>query len=163
MTIQFSKQTLQAYLEQLSSREPVPGGGSAAALSAALGAALVGMTANYSLGRKNNTKATDKKLAAIIKDADQIRRRLLELTTLDSKAYLKVSAARKGTAKAQKAAAKEARAVPAEVCKLCYKALALTPFLVEKGNPYLLSDVEVAAELLMAGFKGAMVMVRINS
>jgi len=39
-----------------------------------------------------------------------------------------------------------------------YQALDLTPFLVAKGNPYLLSDVEVAVELLEAGFMSSIVM-----
>ncbi len=163
MTINFADKTLNGYLTQLSSRESVPGGGSAAALTAAIGAALVAMAANYSLGRKGNTKAVEKRITKIAAEATTISQRLLVLTSLDSEAYLKVSAARKLDAKAQKAAAKPAREVPQEVCKLCYKALNLLPFLVERGNPWLLSDVEVAAELLMASFNGAQVMVRINS
>ena len=163
MTINFKDKTLQEYLGQLSRREPVPGGGSAAALTAAMAAGLISMVANYSIGRKANTKAVEKRLAKILAQSEPIRLRLLELTSLDSKAYLKVSAARLLDKKAQTQAAKEARAVPQEVCKLCYKALQLTPYLVQNGSPYLLSDVEVAIELLMAAFNGARIMVRINS
>jgi len=85
------------------------------------------------------------------------------LTSLDSEAYLRVTAARALDKKAQKQAAREAKAVPQEICKLCYKALQLTPYLADKGNPYLLSDVEVALELLMSAFNGARIMVRVNS
>jgi formiminotetrahydrofolate cyclodeaminase len=92
-----------------------------------------------------------------------MRHRLLELASLDSEAYLQVCKARTQDVKAQKTASKAARGVPLEICKLCYQGLDLTPFLVMKGNPYLLSDVEVAVELLSAGYNGAMVMVRINS
>jgi formiminotetrahydrofolate cyclodeaminase len=70
--------------------------------------------------------------------------------------------ARKLDLKAQKKATREAAAVGREVCRLCYKALDLAPFLVTKGNPYLISDVEAAIELLEAGFNASMVMVRIN-
>lgn len=163
MTVNFRDKTLQEYLDQLSRREPVPGGGSAAALTAALGVGLISMVTNYSIGRKSNTKAVDRRLAKILEKSEPIRLRLLELTSLDSEAYLKVSAARALDKKAQQQAAKEAKAVPQEVCKLCYKALQLTPYLAEKGNPYLLSDVEVALELLMSAFNGARIMVRINS
>ena len=105
----------------------------------------------------------DKRLAKILTSSEFIRLRLLELTSLDSEAYLKVSVARTLDKKAQQKAAKEAKAVPQEICKLCYKAVQLTPYLAEKGNPYLLSDVEVALELLMSAFNGARIMVRINS
>jgi len=153
MTINFKDKTLQEYLDQLARREPVPGGGSAAALTAALGLGLISMVTNYSIGRKSNTKAVDKRLSQILTNSEAMRLRLLELTSLDSEAYLK----------AQKGESKEAKAVPQEVCKLCYKAVQLTPYLVEKGNPHLLSDVEVALELLMSAFNSARVMVRINS
>jgi formiminotetrahydrofolate cyclodeaminase len=163
MTINFKDKTLQEYLGQLSRREPVPGGGSAAALTAAMGVGLISMVANYSIGRKSNTKAVEKRLAQILEHSEPMRQRLLELTSLDSEAYLKVSAARSLDKKAQARAAKEAKAVPSEVCQLCYKAVQLTPYLAQKGNPYLLSDIEVALELLMSAFNGARIMVRVNS
>ncbi len=163
MSVNFKTQTLQQYLEQLSRKEPVPGGGSAAALTAALGAGLVSMVANYSMGHKANTKAIDRKFEKILKQSQAIRQRLLELTSLDSQAYLQLCAARLQDKNAQKKASQAARAVPVEVCQLCYKAVDLTPFLVAKGNPYLLSDVQVAIELLTAGFNAASVMVRINT
>jgi formiminotetrahydrofolate cyclodeaminase len=163
MTINFKKKTLQEYLDQLASRQPVPGGGSAAALTGALGLGLISMVANYSIGRKVNTKAADKRFARILAQSERIRRRLLDITSLDSEAYLKVSAARSADKKVLKTATKGARVVAQEVCTLCHKAVRLTPFLAEKGNPYLLSDVEVALELLLAAFHGARIMVRTNS
>jgi len=164
MTINFRNKTLQEYLDQLSRREPVPGGGSAAALTGALAAGLISMVANYSLGRKTNTKAVQHRLVKILKSSEAIRRRLLELTSLDSQAYLSMCAATRSLdKKAQRRSAQQALAVPREICKLCHKAILLTPFLAEKGNPHLLSDVEVAIELLTAAFSGARIMVRVNS
>jgi formiminotetrahydrofolate cyclodeaminase len=163
MKVQFSNKTLNEYLNQLSSKEPVPGGGSAAAVTAALGAGLVAMVANYSIGRKDNTTALNKKFESTLKKSAVIRRRLLELASLDSEAYLQLRDSWTKDKKSQKMASKAARAVPLEICKLCYKALDLTPLLVAQGNPHLLSDVEVAVELLTAGFNGALVMVRVNS
>jgi formiminotetrahydrofolate cyclodeaminase len=163
MTINFKNKTLQEYLKQLSMCSPVPGGGSAAALTAALGSGLISMAANYSIGRKANTPAVEKRLAKILTHSESIRLRLLELTSLDSEAYLSVCAARSLDKKAQRQAARAARAVPQEICKLCYKAIQLTPYLAQKGSPYLLSDIEVAIELLFAAFNGARVMARANS
>ena len=78
----------------------------------------------------------------------------------DAQAYLGVVAARKLDAKAQKDAARKAAKVPKEICTLSYQAVELTPLIVEHGNPYLMSDVEVALELLLAGYHSAIVMVK---
>ncbi len=154
-------QSLKAYLEQLSARTPVPGGGSAAALTAALGAALISMAARYAL-RKDLPKADERLLKEVLKQSERIRKRLQVLVDLDAQAYARVVATRKSRASAQKAALRRARRVPLEVAQLCYAALDLTPPLVEKGSPYLLSDVAVAAEFLFAAFKSAMMNVQVN-
>src|SRR5271156_2976276 len=101
MTINFKDKTLQEYLGQLSRREPVPGGGSAAALTAAMAVGLISMVTNYSIGRKANTEAVNRRLAKILEQSEPMRLRLLELTSLDSQVYLKVSAARSLDKKAQ--------------------------------------------------------------
>ncbi len=163
MAIHFKDKTLQEYLDQLARREPVPGGGSAAALTGAMAVGLISMVANYSIGRKANTKAVEKHLSKVLAQSEAMRQRLLKLTSLDSEAYLKVAAARSLDKAAQRRAAKEARAVPQEICKICYKAVLLTPYLADRGNPYLLSDVEVALELLLAAFYSARIMVRANA
>lgn len=157
----FKDHTLQEYLDHLAAREPVPGGGSAAALSSALGAGLIAMVTQYSLG-KGKTKAVGARFQKILSKSNHIRARLLVLVDEDAQAYLGVVAARKLGPKAQKAAAKKAAQVPREICRLSYELVELTPFVVEHGNPYLMSDVEVALELLMAGYHSALVMVKIN-
>lgn len=162
MPLNFHQKTLEGYLDQLSRREPIPGGGSAAALTAAMGAALISMVTNYSIGRKANTAAVNARLNKILAQSERIRLRLLELTSLDSEAYLQIVEARSKDAKFQKKAARNAAAVGKEVCRLCYKSMDLAPYLVDKGNPYLISDIEAAIELLQAGFNASMVMVRIN-
>jgi methenyltetrahydrofolate cyclohydrolase len=162
MSLNFSQLTLSTYLEQLSRREPVPGGGSAAALTAALGAGLLSMVANYSIGRKSNTRAVDERLRKALKDTEKIRKRLLALATLDSKAYLKIVQSRHASVNIQKKASQQAAAVGTEVCRLSYQAMDLAPFMVKNGNPHLISDIEVAIELLHAGFNGSLTMVRIN-
>lgn len=163
MPINFANNTLKEYLNQLSSRQPVPGGGSAAALCAAMGVGLLAMVTEYSIGRKSNTAVTNKQLEKVLAQLNPMHQRLLALTSLDAEAYLGVSQAKTLDTKAKRKASLFAKQVPQEVCQLCFKAIKLAPLLVNKGNPYLLSDVEVAIELLMAGFNGARVMVRINS
>lgn len=157
----FKNHTIQEYLDRLSAREPVPGGGSAAALSSALGAGLVAMVINYSLG-KGKPKGIENKLAQLLKKVSAIREELLSLVDEDAKAYLEVVAARKMDKKAQKQAARKAAQVPRRICRLSYQAVDLTPYVVQHGNPHLLSDVEVALELLLAGYHSAVVMIKVN-
>lgn len=157
----YKNQSLKKYLECLSAREPVPGGGSAAALVGALGAALISMVANYSVNKKK-PKPADAKIRKTLQESEKIRKRLLELVDLDAKAYLRVVKTRHANPKIKKAALKNAREVPKEVCRLCYAAVKLTPILVTKGNRHLISDVRVALEMLTAAFHSAMVNVEIN-
>jgi len=151
----YKNQSLQFYLDQLASRNPVPGGGSAAALVGALGAALIAMVANYSVG-KGKTKKAQAKIKDVLRKSEKFRQQLLALVDRDAQAYLKVVQTRKAAPNIKHKARQKARAVPLETCRLCYDVLQLAPNLVEHGNPYLLSDVKVAVEMLWAGFNAAM-------
>ncbi len=156
----FQDYTLSEYCNVLSQKVSVPGGGSAAALTAALGASLLCMVVNYSLGKK--TADVDAKLTEILKKSEALRKRFLELVDLDAQAYLEFVNARKADEATKEKARKRACEVPLEIAKLCYEALDLAPYLVLEGNKYLVSDVEVALELLAAAYKSAMFNVRIN-
>ena len=157
----FKNYTLQQYVQQLSERKPVPGGGSAAALAGSLGAALISMVANYSLG-KGKPIDVEQKIKETLEKSEKLRLRLLELVDLDAQAYMAVVEARKKDEEAKKTAAKRASEVPLEIAKKCYEAVDLTSFLVIEGNQNLISDIQVANELLLSAFKSAMVNVQIN-
>ena len=160
-SLKYRNYSLKKYLDELASRSPVPGGGSAAAVAGALGAALIAMAARYSLG-KGKSKAVEAQIKSIIGKSEKIRRRLLLLVELDAKAYLGLVKARKKNRQAKEKARRKARETPLEICRLCYQAIALTPFLTKKGNPHLLSDVKAAIELLFSAFNAAMINVEIN-
>lgn len=153
----FKVHTLQEYVNVLAAREPVPGGGSAAALSAALGAGLISMVTQYSLN-KGSSASVERRLEKTLQKSEALRQSFLEYVDLDSEAYLDVVRTRKGPENEKKAALKKAAAVPREIAKLCSRAIDLTPFLVKEGNKWLLSDVEVAVELLTAAYKSSMIM-----
>ncbi|MFH1360446.1 MAG: cyclodeaminase/cyclohydrolase family protein [Candidatus Omnitrophota bacterium] len=157
----YKSQTIQEYLGHLSSKEPVPGGGSAASLVAALGLGLIGMAARYAKGRKNS-KAVDQKIKNILKRSEAMRRRLLQLVDLDAKVYLNVRKISNSKTTLKKKALKKAQDVPREVCRLCYEAVGMTPFLVKHGSPYLVSDIQVAVEFLLAAFRASLIHIEVN-
>ena len=157
----FKNYSLSEYTRVLSLKVPAPGGGSAAAATAALGAALLSMVANYSLG-KTFSRPNKQKIKWALKQSEQLRKRFLALVDLDAQAYLNVVKTRKASPAKRNAARRKAAEVPLEVCKLCYKAVQLSPALVCYGNKYLVSDVKVALELLLAAFNAARINVEIN-
>ncbi len=123
---------------------------------------MIGMVARYSLG-KGKPKSVENQIKKILQKSDKLQKRFLELVDLDAQVYLGVVKARQASARVKKAAAKRARQVPLEICRQCYGGVELTPFLVREGNKYLVSDVQVAIELLLAAFKAALINVQINS
>ena len=154
---QYKNYSLKKYLDSLSAKTPVPGGGSAAALTACLGLSLLSMVVQYSIGKSIDVKV-ENKWAHILKQIEVINRRCLELVDLDAQAYLNVVKNRQGSVKEKLKAEAAARKVPREICQLCYKVIELAPFIVVNGNKYLLSDVKVALELLLAAFNSARVL-----
>lgn len=158
---QYKNHTLSEYLNALAERQPVPGGGSASAYAGALGVGLILMVARYSLG-KGADRLVEARFKSTIKKAEAIRRRLLVLVDLDAAAYLKVRRTKNAPKNIRTKALKQAREVPLEVCRLCYRAIDLAPTLVEEGNKYLVADVMVACELLMASFNGALTLAQHN-
>jgi len=154
--------TLKQFTDVLSKKVPTPGGGSAAALGASLGVSLLLMVSRYSKGRSKN-KVTERQFDRIIKDCEKIRLRLLTLVDTDAKAYQGLIQAKTKSAKIKKQAQRRAHAVPKEVSQLCFKAIRISPVLVKKGNPYLLSDVEVALELISASYNSSLALMNANA
>lgn len=157
----YNNHSLKKYLENLAAQTPTPGGGSAAALVGALGVALISMVARYSL-KKGRPRTIETKIESILKESEKIRKRLLELVDLDARAYLKVAKTRHSRQDIRKAALRGARDVPCEVARLCFRSVQSLPFLTKHGNRFLLSDIQVAAEFLLAAFNASLVNVEIN-
>jgi len=91
----YKDQSIQKYLDDLAAKLPAPGGGSAAALAAAMGAALISMVVNFSLGKPKYAKY-EKELKSILDKSEGLRREFLNLVDLDVRAYHKVFNSRKG-------------------------------------------------------------------
>lgn len=152
---------MKEFCDRLAKKEPVPGGGSVCAYSASVAVGLIVMVAQYSKG-KGKSRRVENRIEGILKRGNTIRLRLMDLVDLDAQAYAGVVQARGKGKREQNRALREARKVPMEVGKLCLKAVDLIPFLVLNGSKYLLSDLEVAAELLLSAHSGALRLCRSN-
>lgn len=155
----YKSHTLKEYLDQLSMKTPVPGGGSAAAMTGAMGASLLSMVAVYSLG-KTQSKRIEARMKKIEKSAKILKEKFLDLVDKDAEAYLKVVKSRGKTKKEILMSLKFAEKVPKEICNLCYKGVQLSPDLVRSGNQHLICDVEIAVELLWSSFYSALKLVK---
>ncbi|MHB9131063.1 MAG: cyclodeaminase/cyclohydrolase family protein [Armatimonadota bacterium] len=167
----FLNGSVQQYLDQLASGAPTPGGGSAAALTGALGAALLCMSARFTVGREKYADFQEN-AAAVLEEADGIRADLQRLTEEDAEAYARYGAATalpKSTDE-EKAARRQAiqdatRAsaqVPMEIVRKNFRLLELAGILAENCNPNLVSDVVVATHFALAAFQSGLINVRAN-
>ncbi|MDD5561117.1 MAG: cyclodeaminase/cyclohydrolase family protein [Candidatus Omnitrophica bacterium] len=146
--MEYKKQSLIKYLDDLSAKLPAPGGGSAAALNAAMGAGLISMVVNFTLG-KPAYAAFETQLKGILVKSEKLRKDFLELVDLDVVAY-------------QSKDARQALDIPLMLARLCCEAAKLCPPLIKKGNANLLSDVAVAAVFFESAFVAACFNVEIN-
>jgi formiminotetrahydrofolate cyclodeaminase len=168
---QLSRSTVSELLERLSSSAPVPGGGSAAALSGALGASLVAMVCELTVGR-----AAYADVEPIAREAGaaarQLRDELVELAEEDAAAYEAVVRARKlpreteseqaTRSAAMDAASVAAAEVPLRTAHVASGVLELAERIAPIGNRNAVSDAGVAALLAAAAVRGAVLNVRIN-
>jgi len=138
----------------LAARTPVPGGGAAAALAAALGCATGAMAARYTTGAKWGERALV--AATIAQGLDETSRTLLSLADADSAAYAAVGASRAaGDAAALAAAEARSAQIPAEVLLICVVQAQLLESFRTVCNPRLLSDVDVGIALLAGAGRAA--------
>ncbi len=144
----YKEACLKKYLDDLAARLPAPGGGSAAAFNAALGAALISMVVNFTLGKPKYAKY-ENELKGILHKSETLRHEFLRLTDQDVLAYKSKNI-------------RDALNTPFMVSRLCFEGIKLCPALVKKGNLNLISDVAVAAILLESAFASANFNVEIN-
>ena len=166
-----TEMTVAEFTKKLGSDAPAPGGGSAAALSGALGAALVSMVCNLTIGKPKYAEHEGLVRESLAK-SDDLTAKLLDAIQKDTNAFESVMAAfampketeaQKATrAEAIQNAYKAATASPEATAEYCLTAMRLAEALLGKSNVNAASDLTVGATQAHAGLKGAMANVRIN-
>lgn len=147
-----AKQTVEEFLSALAARSSTPGGGSAAAITGAEGAALLGMVCNFTDGTSN---AKEQCLGS--------QKRFVELANQDITAFDNVVAHYKAPdSEAFQIAVQEAISVSLNIMQEACKLVPAAEHLMHNGNQNLITDVAIGASLLKAAIDSAHVNVLIN-
>lgn len=162
----------EAFLEDLAGSAPAPGGGGAAALVGAAGAALGNMVGSLTVGKKKYA-AVEADILVLNRRAVALRKRLEGLVQADADAFTPLAAAYKlpketPEQQAHKAAVLEAAlegacAVPLEIMSACCEGITLAAEYAEKGSVMAVSDAGCAALFCKAALQAAGLNVSINT
>lgn len=161
----------EEFLAKLASKDAVPGGGGAAALSGAVGAALTSMVANLTVG-KEKFMSVEGEMLRLLAAGEYLRRELLVLAQEDARvfdAFMNCYKMPKNTetekelraAKIQEAA-EMAASIPLRIGEKSLSVLLLAAEAAELGNPAVITDAAVAALTGRAAVRSAIYNVRIN-
>ena len=164
--------SIQIYLDELASKAPTPGGGSAAALLGAQSAALTSMVCNITIG-KPKYAGVEADMQALLHKSESLRATLTDMIKADVDIFNQLMAAY-GLAKETEqekaersqqiqAVLLEAMLVPLACAKACAQAVGLSQEAADKGNLNVISDAGVAVMSAYAGLKSAALNVYINA
>ena len=163
--------SVKDFLVETASNAPVPGGGSVAALSAGIAAALTEMVANLTVGKKNY-EAVQEEMQEVAKAAAEFRAKFVADIDKDSDAFNEVMAAFKfpkatdeeieARKNAIQEATKKAALVPLDVAKDAFRIMEIIATVVEKGNKNAVTDGAVAAMMARTAVLSALYNVKIN-
>ena len=159
------------FLDELASNSPTPGGGSVAALAGALGAGLISMVGNLTVGKKKY-EDVEEDIKKIISSSEKLRYELSQLIEEDVKVFNNFMATYKmpketedekrvRAEKIQESLIKAAK-VPLRVAYKCLDILSLSKEVAEKGNVNVVSDAGAAVLMAEAALESAILNVKIN-
>ena len=167
----FAQQSIEAFVQDLNSTKPMPGGGSAAAVCGAMAAALAGMSAHMTAGKKKYA-AAEVKMREIIMAAGVLQQEMLQMAQEDAEMYTLVLQAFKlpkateeeaaVRAKAIEEASKAAVTASLKVTGACVRIMKLAYITVTEGNRMMVTDGSASALLARACQQVAAYNARIN-
>jgi formiminotetrahydrofolate cyclodeaminase len=164
--------SIDEFLERLASAKPTPGGGSAAAIMGAMGAALISMVCNVSFGKKGCEQA-EPALRSLLEEAEKLRVRLAAMVDEDVAAFDSMLAAYKLPKSSEEEKARRSEAiqsaltsatqVPLDCARVCARVIGLARRASEQGYHGVISDGGVGALAALAGARSAALNVYINT
>jgi len=162
---------LTDFVDEVSRESPAPGGGSIAAVSGALGAALSSMVSNLSANNRGSEKA-DNILNKAAEKLQAIKTALVKAVDDDTNAFNaymearrlpnKTSDEKKNREEAMQAGLKQAVMVPLGTARQSYDAIEIAEVVAKNGNPASITDVGVGAQSAYTGVLGGIYNVLIN-
>ncbi len=163
---------ISEYLEVLSSKAPVPGGGGASALAGALGNALGQMVVNLTVGKKKYAEV-EEEMQKYLTDLKTMQQEFLHLSDRDAEVFAPLAECYRLPSatpeeKEHKDAVMEeklldASMVPVEIMEKSLELLELLDVLADKGSRMAVSDVGVAVQFTRTALLGAVMNVYINT
>jgi methenyltetrahydrofolate cyclohydrolase len=166
-----TKMNIKTFLDELASNSPAPGGGSVAALSGALAAALTSMVCNLTIG-KQGYESVETEIQEVLQKSESLRKHLTELIEKDTDAFNDVMTAlkmpketdeeKKIRQSTMQTSFKHAAQIPLETARTCTQVFDIAHIIAEKGNKNSISDAAVAVLMAQAGVQAAVMNVRIN-
>ena len=164
--------SIDEFLDRLASGNPTPGGGSAAAIMGAMGAALVSMVCNVSFGKKG-CEAAEPELRNMLVKSEELRRRLAAMVAEDIAAFdslmaaykLAKSSAEEKSRRAEtiQACLERATVVPLECARACSKVVEMARRAADLGYKHVISDVGVGVAAADSALRSAALNVFINA
>jgi len=163
---------IEPFLDQLASSAATPGGGSAAAILGGMGAALVSMVCNLTIGKKKYADV-EEDMKAVLAKAEDLRHRMTAMIQDDVQAFDMVMGAygmpketdaeKTARGAAIQDALKQATDVPIRCCRLAREVIDLAMTASEKGNLNVISDAGVGVLSAHAALRSAALNVYINA
>jgi len=162
---------VEKFLEDLASGAPTPGGGSAAAIIGAMGAALVSMVCNVTIGKKG-LEAVEPEMKMLREQAEKLRMRLTAMVAEDIAAFDGLMAAYRlpklndadklRRVEAVQTSLRAATETPLECARACAEVIALAERAGASGYAGVISDAGVGVLAAHAALRSAALNVHIN-
>jgi len=169
---EIKEKSVQVFLDELASKSPTPGGGSAAAVMGAQAAALVSMVCNLTIGKPKYIEV-ETEMQALLTKSEALREKLTGMIKADVDVFDRLMATyglpkesdeeKAARSEAIQSVLKEATVVPLDCARACAETIALSRIAAEKGNVGVISDAGVAVMAGYSALKSAALNVYINA